>query len=146
MSYVSSIYHIIFSTHQREEVLQEDDNCRELYFYILGVVRKHHCDLVRINSMPDHIHLLVELGPQIAISELVREIKRGSSLWIKQSGKFPHFRSWEREYAAFSVSFHDKETIRQYIIHQQEHHQRQSFDDELQQCLKDCGLQLYPSN
>jgi putative transposase len=78
-----------------------------------------------------------------SLSDLVKEIKRSTNIWIKQSGKFPSFSSWAHEYGAFSCSYSAKEIVRQYIIHQQEHHKKVSFEEELEKIIEECGMERY---
>jgi putative transposase len=143
MSYIYSLYHIVFSTYKRQKVLVGVENRAELFSYIWGIVKNHHSTLVRINGMEEHIHILVELHAGVSISELVRDIKRSSSMWVKESGKFPSFVGWEREYGAFSCSLELKEKIRQYIIHQQDHHKKFSFQEELAKFEEEYGIHSF---
>ena len=78
MSYVNSTYHIIFATHNRCKALIGEENCQELYRYIWGIIQKNNSTLIRINSMPEHVHILLELDSQTSISQIVRDIKRSS--------------------------------------------------------------------
>lgn len=81
--------------------------------------------------MSDHLHLLIDLHPSVALASLIADIKRKSSLWMKRSGLFPLFEGWGREYFAFSKSAEHKETIINYIKNQKNHHTLSSFDDEI---------------
>lgn len=80
--------------------------------------------------MPDHTHLLVGLNPNIAISDLVRDIKAGSSKFITESnwvkGKF----SWQEGYGAFSYSKGQVDSVIKYILNQEEHHKKKTFQEE----------------
>ena len=84
--------------------------------------------------------MLVEVSPTVALSDLVRDIKQGSSKWAKQQTYFPMFRGWGKEYGAFSCSPRDKDMIINYIIKQREHHKTTSFDDEYKSMLDRAGL------
>ena len=142
MSYVTSFYHIIISTHNRVPSLTEERR-EDLYRYIWGIVKKNNCKLLRINGMADHIHMLLELSSCVSLSDIVHEIKRGSSYWLKKNSIMPGFDGWTKEYAAFSCRFEDKERIKTYIINQQEHHKNNSFEYELEMNLKRNGLTLF---
>lgn len=144
MSYVIQLSHIIINTKERKKTLIQD--CKnELFRYIWGVIREHNCHLYRINGIENHIHLLVGIHQSVALMELVREIKRASSLWIKQSGKFPMFDGWSKEYAAFSVSWEAKDNVISYIRNQEEHHKTTSFIEELKAMLSQYGVKLWDS-
>lgn len=86
--------------------------------------------------MPDHVHLLISLGRETSISELVRELKSNSSRWIHET--FPNQRNfaWQSGYAAFSVSPSRLEEVRKYIENQAEHHRTRTFQEEFRELLK----------
>ena len=80
--------------------------------------------------MPDHVHILVGMKPNISISDLVRDIKAGSSKFINDSkwinGKF----NWQEGYGAFSYSKSNIDTVVKYILNQEEHHKKKTFKEE----------------
>ena len=80
-------YQIVFSTKHRKPVLVEQYD-EQLYKYIWGIVKNKNCRLYRINGMPDHIHLFIDLHPSVSLSNLVKDVKIASNQWIKQSGYF----------------------------------------------------------
>ena len=90
--------------------------------------------------MEDHLHLFVELHPTIALSDFIKDIKQSSSYWIKKSGLFPQFEGWGREYAAFTYSERDKNTIINYIKNQREHHKRIDVLDEVKALLDEFNI------
>jgi len=92
--------------------------------------------------MEDHIHILCDLHPTIALADYVRDIKTSSSIWLKQSGKFSDFIGWADGYAALTYAWKDKEMIVNYIKNQQEHHKIESFNDELRRLLKEHGIEI----
>ena len=67
MSHISLTYHIVWRTKRNKNTIREQHD-RELYAYILGICQSKSSRLHRINSMPDHIHLCVEVSPTIALS------------------------------------------------------------------------------
>jgi REP element-mobilizing transposase RayT len=85
--------------------------------------------------MEDHLHILCDLHPTIALADYMRDIKTSSSIWLKQSGKFPAFNGWAEGYAALTYGWKDKEMLVNYIKRQQEHHKKESFEDELRRFL-----------
>jgi putative transposase len=93
MSYRQIFYQIVFGTKNREAVIT-DAHCEELYKYIWGVIKNRSCKLYRINGTADHIHIFSDLHPAIALADYVKDIKVSSSLWMKESGKFPEFKGW----------------------------------------------------
>ena len=92
--------------------------------------------------MPDHVHLLIDLGRETSISTLLREIKAKSSQWLKSklNGTF----SWQGGYGAFSVSPTHVENVIGCIRNQEEHHRRKTFVEELEEMLRVAGIEYEP--
>jgi putative transposase len=138
-SYRQILYHIVFCTKKRRKTINANHS-RELYAYIYGIIRNKNCFLYRINGIEDHLHILCNLHPSIALADFMRDIKASSSLWLKQSGKFPGFRGWADGYAAFTCGWKDKDRIVRYIKNQQVHHRRASSREELRTLLHEQGV------
>ncbi len=92
--------------------------------------------------MENHLHLLSDLHPSIALADYMRDMKASSSIWLKQSGKFPEFEGWADGYAALTYGWKDKEMIVNYIKNQQEHHKVETFEVELRRLLKEQGIEV----
>ena len=93
-----------------------------------------------INGTKDHIHILVGFGPTINISDLVRDIKRSSALFIKNEvGSYIKF-SWQEGFGAFTVGYRELDHVYKYILNQEEHHRKKYFRDEYFQILNDHGI------
>jgi REP element-mobilizing transposase RayT len=140
-SYRQILYHIVFRTKGSLKTLHLE-NSEELYKYIWGIVKGKNGVLYRINGMEDHIHILSDLHPTIALSDYLRDMKTASSIWLKESGKFPQFNGWADGYAAFTYAYRDKETIINYIKNQREHHKTISFEEELRKLLIEHGVEI----
>lgn len=102
-TYRQIFYHIVFGTKYRKLTINEK-NETQLYKYIWGVLNNKKCKLYRINGMPDHIHIFCDLHPNINLSNLVKDIKVATNLWMKESGLFPTFAEWQEGYGAFTSS------------------------------------------
>lgn len=87
--------------------------------------------------MPDHLHIFTDLHPTVCLSDLVKDIKIASNLWMKKSGLFPEFEEWQESYSAFTHSIREKDMIINYIINQKEHHKTESFEEEIKRLLKE---------
>lgn len=99
-----------------------------------------------MNGIPNHIHLLVDLSVEVSLSQFMRELKRSSSLWLKQHHDlFPEFVGWGKEYYAFSCGPRDKDAIISYIKGQENHHNITSFDDEMKSisAMNECEYYYY---
>lgn len=140
MSHISLTYHIIWRTKYSRPTINEEHE-RELYAYIYGMCKEKKCHLYRINSMPDHFHMCVEVHPTISLSEFMQVIKQESSRWLHAHPEwFPHFEGWGNGYAAFTYSASDRSTIIKYIMNQKTHHRKSCFSDEYVNILREFGL------
>lgn len=139
MSYTRFLYHIVFRTKRSIPAIFER-NERELYAYILGFTRNRNAKLYRIGGMPDHIHMLVDIPPTIAVAEFMRGLKESTSKWLKNNPAFPVFDGWGESYAAFTYSLDDKDTIIEYIKNQKKHHKKLSFREEYRRFLEENGI------
>ena len=140
MSYTQVVYHIILRTkHSEPSIAQE--NISSLYQYIWGIIKNKKGKLYRINGIEDHIHILYNLNPSIALADFVKSIKVATSLWMKQSDDFPDFQCWEEGYAAFTYSYKEKYVLINYIKKQQEHHKKENTKDELMRLWKENGME-----
>ena len=121
--------HLVFSTKNRERIIS--DSVRPtLHAYMATVLQSIDCPADLINSVDDHVHILFNQARTVAISTVVEEVKKASSKWIKTQGsEFANF-SWQAGYGAFSVSESNVQIVRDYIVKQQEHHRRTTFQDE----------------
>jgi REP element-mobilizing transposase RayT len=133
---LAKIYvHLIFATRNREPLLR--DSVREdLHGYLGGILRDLDSPFAAINSEPDHVHVLFVLARTRALSELVGQLKRGSSAWLKTQGTAFNAFHWQNGYGAFSVSQSSVDEVCDYIRRQREHHQRVSFQDEFRAFLR----------
>lgn len=140
MSHISLTYHIIWRTRCSERTIFEDHE-RDLYAYILGICQSKKCHLYRLNSMPDHFHMCVEIHPSISVSDFMKSLKQETSHWIKErSAWFPYFDGWGNGYAAFSYSAKDRPIVIEYIKNQKEHHRKESFENEYKELMREFGL------
>ena len=136
---VSLMVHVIFSTKNREPLITPDIE-PELFAYMGGILKNHESCLLDAGGAADHLHLLVSQSKNIALSSLMKDLKKDSSLWIKTKGtRFRNFH-WQDGYGAFSIRRADIPELKQYIASQKEHHRKRSFKEELIQFLQDEGI------
>ena len=128
-TYCKLYAHLVFTPRGRTSLLT--DSIREnVHKYIYGIIIEKKCYPVAINGTKDHIHILVGFTPTIAISDLVRDIKRSSSIFINNNKKsFLKF-NWQEGFGAFSIGFRDLDRVYNYILNQEEHHSKNSFKNE----------------
>lgn len=121
--------HIVFSTKNREPLIHEA-LAPHLYEYIGGICRMLESAAIKVGGYIDHIHLLCSLSRKIAIMDLLENVKKSSSKWVKTLSPDNAGFYWQDGYAIFSVSPRDEVSVVRYIERQKEHHQDQSFQDE----------------
>jgi putative transposase len=137
----SQIYiQIVFAVQGRQNLIPNQKR-EELQKYLTGIIQKREQILLSIYSMPDHTHLLVGLKPNISISDLVRDIKAGSSKFINDNhwvkGKF----NWQEGFGAFSYSKSQIDNVIKYILNQTEHHKKKTFKEEYIEFLKKFAIE-----
>jgi putative transposase len=135
-SFTNLLYHLIFSTKDRRPIITLDYQPR-LYDYIGGIIREVGGTSLGINGIEDHVHVVTKLRPDKALSDVLRVLKCNASGWMHDL--FPSLAefSWQRGYAAFTVSQSNVEDVRRYVAGQKEHHEKISFRDEFIEFLKE---------
>lgn len=130
-SLVKIIVHIVFSTKNRVDLIASEAE-DGLFAYIHGIVENNKSKLITAGGTANHIHLLISLG-KIDISILIGDIKRASSVWMKQhNAKF----YWQDGYGAFSIGESQVPRVVSYIKNQKLHHAKQDFQDEFRGLLR----------
>ncbi|MBN1388892.1 MAG: transposase [Bacteroidales bacterium] len=140
-SYRQLLYHLVFRTKHSLPTIKQD-NAYQLYSYITGIVKNKNSQLYRINGIENHVHILTDLHPSIALADFMRDIKACSSLWMKNSGLFPSFTGWAGGYGAFTCSYRYIGRLLEYIKNQQEHHRKKTFEEEYRSLLLEWGINI----
>jgi len=134
------LVHVVFSTKNREPVIEPDIRS-DLHAYVGGIVAHHHGTLLRAGSVADHMHLLLAHPRTSAAADLIQDIKTGSSKWIKTRANRYRVFHWQAGYGIFSVSASHRPAVETYIERQAEHHRTISFQDEYRTLLRDHGIE-----
>ncbi len=140
-SYRQLLYHLVFRTKKSVHSINQEHS-GELFAYMTGIIRNNNCHLYRINGISDHLHILTEIHPSIAVADFIREIKVSSSLWMKSSGLFPLFTGWSEGYGSFTCSYYGIAKLIDYINNQQEHHRKKTFEQEYRNLLQISGIKI----
>ncbi len=127
--------HIIFSKKERYPFLVPPVR-PELHAYAATVLKSCESPALKINSVENHIHILCILSKNWALCDLIEQVKKDTSKWIKTKGGMLRKFYWQNGYGAFSVSQSQVASVRSYIANQEAHHRRVSFEDEFRQFLK----------
>ncbi|HEY3128596.1 MAG TPA: transposase [Acidobacteriota bacterium] len=129
----------VFSTKERRNLIMpavESDLCASLS----GILNNLGSPCIEVNGTANHLHVLFLQSKNLALCDILKEMKKSTSSWIKTRGaRFRNF-AWQQGYAAFSVSPSSEERVRRYIRRQKEHHKTISFEDELIWLLQRHGV------
>ncbi len=130
------LVHTVFSTKERRPFLRDVTLRDQLHHYVGGILKHLDCQPVIVGGVEDHVHLLAALSRTIQAAEMVKELKRSSSLWIKEQSPSLRDFAWQNGYGVFSIGFSQIEEVRDYIASQEAHHQKLNFQDEFRLFLK----------
>ena len=136
------LVHIVFSTKERRPFLRDKTLREEMHLYLGGILANLDCQPIIVGGVEDHVHLLCVLSRTNSVADIIKEVKRGSSLWIKTRSTDLHDFAWQSGYGIFSVGFSQIDPVRDYIARQEEHHRKISFQDEFRTLLKRYEVQF----
>jgi|WetSurMetagenome_2_1015567.scaffolds.fasta_scaffold11983_4 putative transposase len=135
---LAKIYiHIVFSTKRRYPFLYGPELRERMHAYVGGILRALDSPALRVGGMSDHMHILMQLSKNRAVADVVGELKRNSSKWVKEVVPEMMKFAWQNGYAAFSVSESGVEGVRDYIQGQEAHHHAISYQDEVRSLLRE---------
>ncbi len=119
----------VFAVQGRANLIQKEWK-DELFKYIGGIFRNKKQKLIAVGGIEDHIHLLFGLRPNLALSDLIRDVKANSSSFVNEKrfvrGKF----SWQEGLGAFSYSKSQIDQVAKYVMNQEKHHAKRTFKEE----------------
>jgi putative transposase len=131
-TYAQNTIHVVFSTKDRSKLIPKEFQPR-LWAYAAGICKKEGIFVHAIGGMEDHIHVLVQIPPTLALAKAVNALKSNSSRWANEQGcAF----AWQQGYAAFSVSASNVPAVVRYIQNQEAHHKKMNFEAEFLALLK----------
>jgi len=126
---------LVFAVQNRASLIK-DSWKDEMYKYMTGIIQNKDHKMLQINSMPDHIHILIGLRPTQALAELVKVVKQESTNWINDQKFTPKKFNWQEGYGAFSYTKSDVPRVIKYIQNQENHHREIKFLDEYVEMLR----------
>ena len=139
MSYTKLLYHLVFATKERAPYI--DRNWRtDLHAYLGGETRGLKGTAFEVGGIEDHVHLLVNIPPTIALSDFMSKLKANSSSWSKRRSGRPF--AWQPGYGAFTVSESEAGKVQNYIRRQEIHHGRFGFEHEFKRLLTVHGIEF----
>jgi REP element-mobilizing transposase RayT len=134
------LVHITFSTKNRVPMIVEADE-PDLCAYVGGICRRMDSPLMAMNGTADHVHLLVSLSKTVSLSELLLNIKRDSSKWMKARDGVGEDFAWQEGYFGFSIGQSGVKRLREYIANQKPHHATETFQDEMRAFMRKYGVE-----
>ncbi|WP_338791128.1 IS200/IS605 family transposase (plasmid) [Bernardetia sp. Wsw4-3y2] len=134
-AYTQLYVQLVFAVKGRNSLIKESFR-EELQMYITGIAKQVGHKPLAIYCMPDHLHLLIGLNPNLTISDLVSEIKTSSNKFIKEKKFVKTKFEWQRGYGAFTYSKSALDNVVNYILNQPEHHRKRTFREEYILLLK----------
>ncbi len=134
---LSKIYmHIIFHVKDPLLCIRKEDR-QELYAYMGAILNDLKSPPISIGGVGDHVHILCVMSKNIALAQLLEDVKRHSSRWIKTKGEHYKKFAWQGGYAGFSVSQSLHDRTKRYIEEQEEHHKKMTFQEEVIKFLQE---------
>ena len=139
----SLLIHGVFHKKTSAPCIRREDQKR-LNAFVQKTCETYQCPCLIVNGPGDHLHFLVLLSQEVTLSHLIKEIKRTSTLFLKEcDGAYYHHFHWQSGYGGFSVSEKLKNVVYEYILRQEEHHKKRSMYDEFEMLLKNAGITQY---
>jgi REP element-mobilizing transposase RayT len=142
-SYVSALFHCVFSTKERRRLITENLEER-LWRYMGGIARENKMRALAIGGVEDHVHLLLSIPSTLSVAKSMQLIKGGASKWVHDT--FPGHKDfeWQEGYGAFSVGISQVDDTKAYIANQREHHRTKTFQEEYIAFLERHGIEYDP--
>jgi REP element-mobilizing transposase RayT len=141
-AYFRNHLHVIFSTKDRRKTIARQLQ-PTLWRYLAGICRSHGIAALEAGGMEDHVHILLELPPTVALGRAMMLVKANSSRWMSE--RVQGF-SWQEGYGAFAVSASNVDRVIRYIHNQEAHHRRRTFEDEFRELLRKHGVEYDPKH
>jgi putative transposase len=134
--------HLIFSTKLRKPLLSDKDLRTRTHAYLVGTCRNLDSPSLIVGGVEDHVHILCRFSKTLKLADLIRELKRESSKWLKTQAEELKDFYWQDGYGAFSISPGHVKSLKEYIAAQEEHHRKESFQEEFRRICAINGVEI----
>lgn len=141
-SLVQIYLHLVFSTKHRVPFLRDTQLQEQTWAYLAGTCRNLDSPALIVGGVEDHVHVMCRLSRTAAVADVIRELKRESSKWLKTLAPALLDFHWQSGYGAFSVSPSHVDALKKYIANQSEHHRRETFQDEFRRLCRKYDVPL----
>jgi putative transposase len=132
-TYIRVYHHLVWSTKKRDSLIVPEFRER-FHKYIGGIMTEMGLHVIAIGGTADHIHIFFCVQKMHDVSNIVCCVKSNSSQFARYNNN-SNF-AWQNGYGWFSCTGVSIEGLKNYILNQEKHHAKQSFDDEMAQLLK----------
>ena len=139
-TYTQLYAHIIFSPYGRHNLIDKKVS-QEIYLYLAGIIKRKNMKPIRINGMPDHVHILLGFSPNESLSDIVRDLKSNSTGYIKKQKIIQNF-EWQKGFGAFTYHKSVLPIVARYIDRQEIHHRKKTFREEYIELLIKAGIEF----
>jgi len=139
-SYVNALFHCVFSTKDRREIITEKLQER-LWPYMGGIARDNRMKAITVGGAEDHADLLLSIPSTLSVSKAMQLLKGGSSKWIHDTFSEHSLFAWQEGYGAFSIGVSQVEDTKRYIASQKEYHRTRTFQEEFLAFLDRHGIE-----
>ncbi|MEO6669597.1 MAG: IS200/IS605 family transposase [Ferruginibacter sp.] len=140
MSWVRIWVHLVFATKNRKPFLNSKIR-KQVFGHMKDNAEKKDIWLDCVDGYTDHAHCLISLKKNQTISDVVQLIKGESSFWINKNNLITNKFAWQDDYWAVSVSESQLQKVRRYIRNQEEHHDKKTFEEEIELFMNKYGWQ-----
>lgn len=140
-TYTSLTYQIVFQTWHWEPTLTKQ-NRKRLFTYISGLLIQKKCYVYQVGGTENHIHIITDIQPNIAISTLVKDIKLACVSLIRSKNLFPHFKGWNEGFGVFSYSPEARGSLIKYVLNQETHHKKEHPREEYLRLLREFEIEF----
>jgi putative transposase len=137
-TFFSMHYHVVYSTKERRRFIGAAWRPR-LHSYLGGTIRGMDGVAEIVGGVEDHVHLLVSMRPTHRMSDVLRDLKKDSTNWVRAN--FDRRFTWQEGYSVFTVSPSTLKWVRNYIANQERHHANRSYVEELKGLLGRASIQ-----
>lgn len=134
-TYTSITYQIVFHTYKWKSTLIKR-NREKLFSYISGILMKKKCFVYQVGGIENHIHIICDIHPTIAVSALIKDLKLACTSLIKSKNLFPGFKGWGRGFGVFSYAPEARTNLINYVRNQEQHHQKVTSRAEYKRLLE----------
>ena len=138
-TYTQIQIHAVYAVKYRQALIHKKWQ-NELHQYTTGIIKNQGHKLLAINSVQDHLHLLIGMRPVQSLSDLMEQVKGGSSKWINDKRLTSQHFNWQAGFGAFSIGSSSIHSVANYIMNQEEHHRKKSFREEYLELLREFDI------